>query len=91
MERDDVAHERGAKGKSSWAGICRLGQSAAGEELLHGELDVSLELDRAGHVYHGAGLGAHGAAGLEVYIENGIGVAVGDAVGAAVELAAVAG
>lgn len=41
-------------------------------------------------MYHGSRLGAHGAAGLELDIEDGVGVAVGDVVGAAVELAAVA-
>lgn len=85
VQGDDVAHERGAEGQPSRACVGRFRHPAARKELLHGELDVALELDGAGHVYHGAGLGAHGAAGLEVHVEDGIGVAVSDVVAAAGE------
>lgn len=89
MQGDDVPHERGAKGQSSRAGVGRLGHAAAGEELLHGELDVALELDGAGHVYHGAGLGTDVASRLEVHVEDGIGVTMGNVVVAAGKGAAV--
>lgn len=81
----------GAESQPSRPDVSGLGHFAAREELLHGEFDVAGELDGAGHVDHGAGLGIDRGAGLEVDIEDGIRVAVVDAIRAAMEGAAICG
>ena len=60
---------------------------AARDQLLHAELHRALERDGGRHGDHGAGPRGHGAAHGELDGEDGVGVAVRDAVGAAVERA----
>lgn len=89
MQRDDVAKERRPQGHAPGPRVRRLGHAAARDELLHGELHLARQLHRARHVDHGSGLGAHRGALLQADVEDGVGVAVADAVGAAGEAAAV--
>lgn len=91
MQGDDVAEEGRANGDAPRPDVGGLGQVAPRDELLHGELDLALQLDGAGHVDHGARLGLDRGTLLEGQGEDGVGVAVADAVGAAGEGAIVGG
>lgn len=62
---------------------------ATGEQFLHAEFEVAFDGDGGAHGDHGAGLDGQRAAHGELQGEEGVGVAVRDAVGAAVESACV--
>lgn len=84
-KRDDVAKQIRGERDFTRPRIRRLGHLTSSEELLHGELDLACKLDCASHVHHSTGFGAHRATLLEVDVQDGIGVAVGDAVAATLE------
>jgi len=90
VESDDIAKEGGSESHTSRSVVGRLGHLAASKELLHGELDLTGQLDVSRHVNHGSRLGAHIGALLEGDVEDCVGIAVSDAVAAAGELAIVA-
>lgn len=81
----DIAKRRRGEQQLSRTRESRRRHLAARHELLHAELDRALERHRGRHGDHGAGLGLQRAADGELDRDDGVAVAVADAVAAAVE------
>ena len=89
-QRHDIPEQR--RCQRHFPGTCERGlhHRTAREELLHADFGFALELDGRGHVDHGTGFRLDGFALRELEVESGVGVAVFDCPGYAVEVAGVA-
>ena len=85
--RRDVAQAVRRQDDLAGPGVVRHGDVAAGDQLLHAELDLALDRHGRRHGDHGARLGVQRRADRQLDRHDGVGVAVADAVRAAVELA----
>ena len=83
----DVAERERSQQQLARACVRRHRHLAAGDELLHAELDGALESHRGRHGNHAAGLGLERTADRKLDGDDGVAVAVADTIAATVESA----
>ena len=81
----DVAEHGRRKQQLAGTNVVGLAELGAGNHLLDAKLELTAQGHGGGHCNHGAGLGAERAAHGELDSQDGVAVAVADAVAAAIE------